>query len=378
MQYQPIIDVLIVFCQANEAQHSTFSGHQPDRYLIDRQLPMITPPPESARRAGHPAKFIDDYLSYLLSRAGHVVYREFHATVHAAGLSSLEWRVLATLSDSDGLTIGDLAREVLTQQPTLTKLIQRMEKAGWVRRGADLLDARRTLVFETAQGCSAVASLLKQAKNHESQLLSGFGARDVTALKKILRALISRDNESRQSTSPRGTPVDVIPSKKQAVERAVVLRRPQPGDMGWVVQQHGEIYAREYGWNAEFEALVADIMAKCLRHWQPEWERCWMAEVDGQRVGSVFVVRKSKTVAQLRMLILTSDARGLGLGARLTDECIAFARSKGYKKMTLWTNSCLAAARGIYVKRAFKLVTSEAYDGFGQTGLVSETWELIL
>ena len=148
--------------------------------------------------------------------------------------------------------------------------------------------------------------------------------------------------------------------------------------MGWVVQQHGEIYAREYGWNADFEALVADIMAKCLRHWQPEWERCWMAEVDGQRAGSVFVVRKSKTVAQLRMLILTSQARGLGLGARLTDECIAFARSKGYKKMMLWTNSCLTAARGIYAKRGFKLVKSEAYDGFGQTGLVSETWELIL
>ena len=331
-------------------------------------------------------KFIDGYLSYLLSRAGHVVYREFHATVHAAGLSSLEWRVLATLSDGDGLTIGDLAREVLTQQPTLTKLVQRMEKAGWVRRGADPQDARRTLVFEAAQGRDAVAGLLKQAKKHEAQLLSGFSKRDVTALKKILRALIGRDDhgngDGSQPTNPRRSPSDSIASAKQAVVRAAVtaitLRGPQPGDMGWVVQQHGEIYAREYGWNADFEALVADIMAKCLRHWQPEWERCWMAEVNGQRVGSVFVVRKSKTVAQLRMLILTSEARGFGLGARLTDECIAFARSKGYKKMMLWTNSCLTAARGIYAKRGFKLVKSEAYQGFGQTNLVSETWELAL
>ena len=331
-------------------------------------------------------KFIDGYLSYLLSRAGHVVYREFHATVHAAGLGSLEWRVLATLSDGDGLTIGDLAREVLTQQPTLTKLVQRMEKAGWVHRGADPLDARRTLVFETAQGRTAVADLLKQAKKHEAQLLSGFSARDVTALKKILRALISRDdnaghppNQHRppSNTAAAATPA-AKPAAKPAVQPAIVLRDPQPGDMGWVVQQHGEIYAREYGWNADFEALVADIMAKCLRHWQPQWERCWMAEVDGQRAGSVFVVRKSKTVAQLRMLILTSQARGLGLGARLTDECIAFARSKGYKKMMLWTNSCLTAARGIYAKRGFKLVKSEAYESFGQKSLVSETWELAL
>jgi len=156
-----------------------------------------------------------------------------------------------------------------------------------------------------------------------------------------------------------------------------VLRDCQPGDMGWVVQQHGEIYAREYGWNAEFEALVADIVAKYLCQQQPQWERCWMAELDGQRVGSVFVVRKSKTVVQLRLLILTPQARGLGLGARLTDECIAFARSKGYKKMVLWTNSCLSMARAIYARRGFKLVKSQPYRGFGQE-LVGETWELKL
>jgi GNAT superfamily N-acetyltransferase len=164
----------------------------------------------------------------------------------------------------------------------------------------------------------------------------------------------------------------------KTTQKAITLRSPQPGDMGWVVQQHGEIYAREYGWNAEFETLVLDILSKHLRRWQPEWERCWIAEVDGQRAGSVFVVRKSKTVAQLRMLILTPDARGLGLGGQLTDECIAFARSKGYKKMTLWTNSCLDAARAIYAKRGFKLIKSETYEGFGQTGLISETWEMVL
>jgi DNA-binding MarR family transcriptional regulator len=135
-------------------------------------------------------QFIDNYLSYLLSRAGHVVYREFHPHVQAAGLSSLEWRVLATLSDGDGLTVGELAHEVLAEQSTLTKLVQRMEKAGWVQRGADASDARRTLVFETGQGRAVVADLLLQAKKHEAALLDNFSATETAALKKILRALI--------------------------------------------------------------------------------------------------------------------------------------------------------------------------------------------
>lgn len=159
--------------------------------------------------------------------------------------------------------------------------------------------------------------------------------------------------------------------------KVALLRDPAPGDIGWVVQQHGEIYWREYGWDSRFEALVADISAQFVRKFQPEWERCWIAELEGERVGAAFVVRKSATTAQLRMLILSPKARGLGLGARLADECIAFARAKGYKKMVLWTNSCLTAARGIYAQRGFTLVKSEPYENFGQR-LVGETWELKL
>lgn len=157
----------------------------------------------------------------------------------------------------------------------------------------------------------------------------------------------------------------------------VVLRGLQPGDMGWVVQQHGEIYAREYGWNSDFEALVADIAAQVLRRFDPAWDSAWIAERNGERVGSAFVVRKSKTVAQLRMLILTPGARGLGLGARLTDACLAFARAKGYRKMVLWTNANLLAARAIYARRGFTLVQSEPYRGYGHD-LVGEHWELRL
>ena len=158
----------------------------------------------------------------------------------------------------------------------------------------------------------------------------------------------------------------------------IILRDVAPGDMGWVVQQHAEVYAREYGFNSDFEAMVARIAADFLEKRQPETSRGWIAERNGERLGAVFVVRKSRTVAQLRMLILSPAARGMGLGSRLTDKCIAFARQRGYRKMVLWTNSFLEAARGIYARRGFVLVKSEPYEGYGQSGLVGETWELKL
>jgi GNAT superfamily N-acetyltransferase len=163
----------------------------------------------------------------------------------------------------------------------------------------------------------------------------------------------------------------------QPLPDRVTLREPQPGDMGWVIQQHGELYWREYGWNAEFEALVAGIVADMMKHHDPAWERGWIAERDGERIGSVFVVRKSEGVAQLRLLILTPAARGLGLGGRLTDECIAFARDKGYRKMVLWTNRNLDAARAIYARRGFTLVGSEPHHSYGQD-LVGEHWSMDL
>ena len=175
------------------------------------------------------------------------------------------------------------------------------------------------------------------------------------------------------------TPVMTPRAKTTPVKTTpvITLRDPQPGDMGWVVQQHAEVYWREYGWDMRFEALVAGIVSRYVQKYQPDFERCWIAEVNGVRAGSAFVVRKSKTTAQLRMLILSPEARGLGLGGKLCDECITFARAKGYKKMTLWTNNCLIAARAIYLKRGFKLVKTEPYQGFGQD-LVGETWELRL
>lgn len=166
-------------------------------------------------------------------------------------------------------------------------------------------------------------------------------------------------------------------SSRPRTAARIVLRDPQPGDLGWVVQMHGELYAREYGLDQGFEGLVAGIVAQYVAHFRPGLERCWIAEVNGRRAGSVFVVRKSARVAKLRLLILSPEARGLGLGARLTDEAIAFARAAGYRRMVLWTQSGLLAARHIYAQRGFVLQDSQPRHAFG-VDVVDETWVLDL
>jgi GNAT superfamily N-acetyltransferase len=155
------------------------------------------------------------------------------------------------------------------------------------------------------------------------------------------------------------------------------LRRPRPGDMGRVVQLHGELYAKEFGYDATFEALVAEIAAGFVRNFAPKFERCWIAEMDGEVVGSVFLLRESPRVSKLRLLVVHPKARGRGLGRRLTRACIAFARRVGYRKMVLWTQSHLTAARAIYQNEGFRKVASEKHRSFGKR-LVAEVWELRL
>jgi len=272
-----------------------------------------------------------------------------------------EVRVLYELAHRDALVATDLARELGLDGGYLSRILKRFEAEGWIVRSPSPRDARQSLLTLTEAGHAAFAPLQQKSREEAAALLAPLPPREreqvVEAMGRIERLL--------DPTAPR------------APTRTVVLRDPKPGDMGWVVLQHGELYAREYGWNGEFEALVAEIVAQYLRKFQPEWEKGWIAELDGERVGAIFVVRKSATTAQLRLLLLTPSARGLGLGSRLTDECIAFARAKGYRKMVLWTNSCLTAARAIYAKRGFELEKTEAYEGFGQH-LVGETWSLKL
>jgi N-acetylglutamate synthase-like GNAT family acetyltransferase len=159
--------------------------------------------------------------------------------------------------------------------------------------------------------------------------------------------------------------------------QAYVLRQHRPGDIGWVIHRHGVLYSQERRYDEQFEALVAEIAARFIQNFDAKRERCWIAEKDGERVGCVFLVKKSQTVAKLRMLLVEPSARGLGLGKRLVEECVRFAKQAGYKKITLWTQSDLDAARGIYKKAGFRLVQKKKHHSFGHD-LVAEIWDLKL
>jgi DNA-binding MarR family transcriptional regulator/GNAT superfamily N-acetyltransferase len=274
-----------------------------------------------------------------------------------------EVRVLYELAHRSEPVASEIARDLGLDGGYLSRILRRFESQGWITRSARAGDGRQSLLTLTPTGREAFEPLQQKSRDEAAALLQRLAPADQQRLIHAMETVQSLLGPART-----GAP---------AAPRTVLLRDPAPGDIGWVVQQHGELYAREYGWNGEFEALVADIAARFMRNFQPEREKCWIAELDGERVGAVFLCAKSATTAQLRMLLLAPRARGMGLGARLTDECIAFARAKGYRKMVLWTNSCLTAARGIYAGRGFKLDKSEPYEGFGQQ-LVGETWSLKL
>lgn len=265
-----------------------------------------------------------------------------------------EVRVLYELAHRPPLTASELVRDLALDPGYLSRILRRFETQGWLSKAPSPSDGRQTLLRLTEAGYATFAPLQQKSRDETAALLADVAppARPklIAALHTVHRLLQPQD------------------------QRQVVLRDPQPGDLGWVVQMHGELYAREFGYTSDFEALVAQVAANYLRDFDPAWEKGWIAEVDGERAGSVFVVRKSGTVAQLRLLILRPEARGLGLGARLTDACIAFARDRGYRKMMLWTQSHLEAARAIYRSRGFVPVKSEPNAAYGQQ-LVSETWE---
>ncbi len=277
-------------------------------------------------------------------------------------LSLTEVRVLYELAHRDQPTASELGRDLALDAGYLSRILRRFETRGWLGRAPSPADARQSLLKLTDAGHQAFAPLQQKSRDEAAALLTSLAA---PARDKLIGAM----STVQQLLEPS--------QQAQSTTRTVVLRDPRPGDMGWVVLQHGEIYWREYGFTDAFEALVADIAANYIRNFDPAWEKGWIAEIDGERVGSVFVVRKSATVAQLRLLILTPQARGHGLGGRLVDECLAFARGKGYRKMVLWTNGHLDAARAIYKSRGFKLVKSEPFHAYEQD-LVSETWELKL
>ncbi|HEX7890619.1 MAG TPA: bifunctional helix-turn-helix transcriptional regulator/GNAT family N-acetyltransferase [Ramlibacter sp.] len=270
-----------------------------------------------------------------------------------------EVRVLYELAHRPPLTARDLVRDLQLDAGYLSRILRRFEDQGWLAREPAPHDARQSLLQLTEAGYATFAPLQQKSREETAALLADVPS---AARPGLIEAMET---------------VHRLLDPPAAAQRKVALRDPRPGDMGWVVQMHGELYAREYGFDAEFEALVAEIAAKFIRQFDPGHEKGWIAEVDGQRAGCVFLVRQSATVAKLRLLLLRPEARGLGLGGRLTDACIAFARAKGYRKLVLWTQSNLTVARSIYASRGFVLKESESNEAFGQK-LVSETWELKL
>ena len=271
--------------------------------------------------------------------------------------SLAEVRVLYELAHASGLTARDLARELGLDPGYLSRILQAFEKRGFVTRGTGATDARQRPLALTAEGRRAFAPLDRASQKQIATMLAPIAESDQARL-----------------TGAMGAIERILDG---AGEGPFVLRTHRPGDMGWVVQAHGEFYFREYGWDERFEALVAHIAAEFVDKFDARRERCWIAERDGERVGSAFLVRKSSAVAKLRLLIVDPKARGLGLGSLLVGECIRFARECGYRTITLWTQQNLTAARRIYEAAGFKLVEREGHALFG-VPLVGETWELDL
>jgi DNA-binding MarR family transcriptional regulator/N-acetylglutamate synthase-like GNAT family acetyltransferase len=269
-------------------------------------------------------------------------------------------RVLYELAHRDAPTATDLARDLGLDAGYLSRILRRFEARRYVTRTRSADDRRHSALHFTARGRAAFAPLEQRTGEAVAAMIHHLG-----------------DPEQRQLAAAMGTITRLLDRETARQPLPCVLRSHRAGDMGWVVQRHGEIYAREWGYTAGFEALVARICADFLDHFDPSRERCWMAERDGIPIGSVFVVRKSATVAKLRMLIVDPAARGLGLGGRLVDECIRFARDAGYRTLTLWTHSQLEAARRIYRAAGFRCVAATPVRSFGKK-LVDETWEIRL
>jgi DNA-binding MarR family transcriptional regulator/N-acetylglutamate synthase-like GNAT family acetyltransferase len=270
-----------------------------------------------------------------------------------------EARVIYELAHHEETTATELSNELGLDAGYLSRLLHRFKKRGLIRKQPSKIDGRQNFLSLTERGQEAFAVLNVRSRNEIGSMLSNFSVGDQNHLVKAMHTI-----EGLLGAQP---------------ERKVpyLLRPHQPGDMGWVVHRHGVLYAEEYGWDEQFEALVAGIVAKFLKHYNPKRERCWMAEMDGEIVGSVFLVEKSKTMAQLRLLLVEPKARGLGIGTRLVSECIRFARQVSYRKIVLWTNSVLSAARHIYEEAGFHLVDEEPHHSFGHD-LIGQTWELKL
>lgn len=272
--------------------------------------------------------------------------------------SLTEARVLFELAQQDGMTAKEIGAKLGLDAGYLSRIVHAFTEKNLITRKASPTDKRQYSLALTAKGRLAFGQLNRTSHNDVAGMLAALPPSGKERLVEAMSAIEHLLDD-------------------EAPHPKITLRTHRPGDMGWIVQQHGALYAREYGWDISFEGLCAEIAAEFLKNFDPARERCWIAEIDGKQVGSVFLVKKSDEVAKIRLLLIDPAARGHGLGKRLVDECIAFARSCGYRKITLWTQSILLAARGIYQSAGFVHVATEPHRSFGHD-LIGETWELVL
>lgn len=269
-----------------------------------------------------------------------------------------EARVIFELAQSERSDVSTLRTALELDAGYLSRLLGRLEDGGVVRRERSSVDARRQVITLTDKGRREFEVLDRRSADQVRSLLGGLGGDAQVRLVVAMREIESVLDPTRSPTT-------------------VVVRAPRPGDLGWVVERHGALYAQEYGWDETFESLVARIVADYVEHPEPQRQAAWIADVDGIRMGSVLCMQKTPDVAQLRLLLVEPSARGLGIGTRLVDECIAFARRNRYERLMLWTNDVLDAARRIYERAGFEMVDEEPHHSFGHD-LVGQNWELAL
>jgi DNA-binding MarR family transcriptional regulator/N-acetylglutamate synthase-like GNAT family acetyltransferase len=279
-----------------------------------------------------------------------------HEHLLKSPFSLTEARVIYELAHRERATATELGRELGLDAGYLSRILRRFAARRLIDSKPSKTDGRQRLLSLAKRGQRAFARLNRDSHEEIGALLGRLSQPSQDRLVAAMHTI-----EGLVGTEPG----ERVP---------YVLRSHQPGDMGWVVRRHGVLYAQEYGWDERFEALVAEIVAKFIKQYDAKRERCWIAEVDGENVGSVFCVKESEAVARLRLLLVEPRARGLGIGTRLVSECVGFAREVGYRKLTLWTNDVLDAARHIYEKTGFHLVHEEPHHSFGHD-LVGQTWE---
>ncbi|SDJ12175.1 bifunctional helix-turn-helix transcriptional regulator/GNAT family N-acetyltransferase [Billgrantia gudaonensis] len=266
--------------------------------------------------------------------------------------SLTEVRILYELAHRPMLTSSDICRELGLNAGYVSRVLKGFERKGLIIRTPSPSDRRASQLQLTDHGRATYGPLNEASQREVVAMLEDFSELEQQRLIEAMGQIESLLGEA---------------------DSSYLLRDPRPGDMGWIVHRQAVLYAQEYGWNTEYEALIAEIVAKYLRDFDPRWERCWIAEKQGNVVGSVFVVREDEATAKLRLLYVDPCARGLGIGRRLVDECLRFARHAGYRQMVLWTNSVLTDARRIYERAGFELVEETPHHSFGKD-LVGQVW----